>query len=227
MNITNKKRFNGLFLVVLCSLSFAGFGQKQSDAVAWLSLKIDKKITNRFSLGIMNQTTLNQNFSEIGASYLDFGIDYKLSKHFTIGGNYRVTQSRNLQNQYQFSQRFYTDISFSKGFKKFVFQFRSRFQFQYYGIDLSDNFRSMRSFNRNRISIKYTINRVISPYIFLEQFYRLNNLYRTEAFRGGLGLSYKFNLQHKLDFYFVNQRQVNRKNPRMDYIYGIMYSFKF
>jgi len=227
INTTNKLVCRILFLFIMCSLSAKVSGQKQHDAMAWITVAVEKKITNRFSIGIMNQTTFNQNFREMGATYLDLGLTYKLSKYLSVSGNYRFTEARNLENVYQPIQRFYTDVTLSKGYRKFYFQFRSRLQVQYYGIDPTDSYRAMKNFNRNRFSIRYNINRVYSPYIFVEQFYRLNTIRKTQAIRAGVGLTYKFNLQHRLDFYFLNQFQVNRSNPRIDYIYGITYSYKF
>jgi hypothetical protein len=226
-NITNKVVSQVLFLLITCCSSNAVNGQKQQDAVAWVMVNIEKKITNRFSLGLMTQTAFNQNFREMGAAYLDLGVTYKLSKHISVAGNYRFTEIRNLDNFYQPSQRVYADVTLSKGYKKFYFQFRSRIQMQYYGIDPTDSYRASKYMNRNRFSIKYNINRVYSPYIFLEQFYRLNNAHNTESIRAGIGLTYKFNLQHRIDFYFLNQFQMNRNTSRIDYIYGATYSYKF
>jgi len=203
------------------------FAQHQKDAAMWLSVNIEKKINKRFSVNFIHQTSLNQNLNEVGYLYYDLGLSYKLNKYFTIACNYRLSELRNLENFYSETQRFYSDLTFSKGFGKFYLQIRTRFQTQVYGLNYQDFYKPNRDFSRNKISLRYNINRIYSTFISAEQFYRFNKINNTQAYRFAAGLTYKFNLKHRIDVYYMNQFQLNTKRTRTDYITGLTYSYKF
>ncbi len=201
--------------------------QHQKDAALWFGLSVEKKINPRFSVTFLNQSSLNQNLTEVGYTFFDFGLGYKLNSYFTVSGNYRFAKTRNLDNYYNDIQRFYADLTFSKGIRKFYFQFRTRIQTQIYGMDLFDSFRPNKNMSRNKIIVRYNINRIYSIYGFAEQFYRFNMANKVDAYRTGLGLTYKFNLKHRVDIFYLNQFQMNKKNTRTDFITGVTYSIKF
>lgn len=216
-----------LIFVFSLFLSNFSFAQKQKDATFWPGINVEKKINKRFSAICFSQLALNQNYAEIGSVFLDLGLSYKINNYISVSGNYRFVKLRNLDNYYNDVQRLYADLTFSKGYKKFYFQFRSRIQEQNYGIDFFDHSRPNKYFSRNKITAYYRFNRTYSLSLSGEQFYRLNKRNKTEAIRLGIDFAYKFNLKNRIDIFYMNQFQKNIKNPRIDFITGITYGYKF
>lgn len=201
--------------------------QVQKDGVLWVSLNVEKKINKRLSATFFNQNSFNQNLRELGSIFGDVGLSYKINKNIALAGNYRFVKARNLDNFYNDLQRFYSDITFSKGYNKFYFQFRTRIQSQLYGQNLFDTYKLDKNFIRNKLIVKYNLNGLYSLHVGAEQFLRLNQINRTQAYRFDVGITYKIDKKNKLDFYYMNQFLVNTKYPRIDFIYGVTYSFKF
>ncbi len=226
MNLKLIKYYFFYFLIFLCSgISKA----QQKDAVFWGGVNFEKKLSKRFSVSLFNQYALNQNLAELGYYFFDVGINFKYNDHVSLSGNYRLSEIRNLDNFYNDRQVLYGDLSYSKGFGNFSFALRTRYQQSYYGLSFteSENYKRNKNFSRNKITIKYKLNRIYSFYISGEQYYRWNNKNRTEAWRSGIGVYYQFNLYNRIELYYLIQQQVNLKNPQTDYISGITYYYKF
>jgi hypothetical protein len=195
--------------------------------VSWISINIEKKINKRLSATFFNQNSFNQNLTELGSTFGDLGLSYKLHKNVAIAGNYRFVKARNLDNFYNDVQRLYGDLTLSKGYRKFYFQLRFRMQSQKYGLNFSDTYKAEKNFNRNKLIVRYNLNGKYSLHLGAEQFLRLNNIDKAQAYRFDIGLTYKLNQRNRLDFYYMNQFLVNTKNPRIDFVYGVTYSLKF
>lgn len=219
--------FRSWLVLVFFLLSLYSFAQTQKDAIVWTTLSLEKKFTKRLSLNLINQISINQNIKELGSSFIDFGIQCKLNSYIAIGGNYRFIKLRNLDNQYDNLQRFYLDLIGSKGFGSCFLQFRSRFQSQLYGLNIFDTYKPNKYFLRNKLSIRYSIDSKNSLNTSIEQFYRLNSLFKTQFIRTTVGYSYKFNLHHRLDMAFIQQFGINSKNRRMLFIYSLGYGYRF
>jgi hypothetical protein len=201
--------------------------QFQKDAVCWFSLNVEKKINRRLSFTFMNQVAISQNFREIGSAYLDFGGVYKINNFISIGGNYRFIKLRDLDNNFNTLQRFYADLIGSKSMRKLNFQLRTRIQEQSYGLNLLDPYRPSKYFLRNKLTLRYTINSKYALHTSVEQFHRLNHINQTQFLRADVGVTYKFNLHHRIDFYYMNQISLNTANPKLFFIYGLSYGYRF
>jgi hypothetical protein len=214
-------------IVVFIFLGFKSIAQTPTDALIWTTLSLEKKFTKRLSLNLINQTAINQNVSEVSSSFMDVGMQYKINNNFAIGGNYRFIKLRNINNEFDNLQRFYLDLTGSKGFGNFSIQFRSRFQNQLYGLNIYDTYRPNKYFIRNKLSARYSIDSKNSINTSIEQFYRLNSVFKTQFIRTSIGYGYRFNLHHKIDFAFTHQIRLNTNNPKMLFIYCIGYGYRF
>lgn len=213
--------------IFILFIGFKSAAQVQKDGVFWLSFNVEKKFNKRLSGTFFNQNSFNQNMRELGSIFGDVGLSYKINKNIAIAGNYRFVKARNLDNFYNDVQRFYGDITFSKGHNKFYFQVRSRLQGQMYGLNLFDTYKLDKNFIRNKLVVRYNLNGIYSLHAGAEQFLRLNQINKTQAYRFDVGLTYKIDKRNRLDFYYMNQFMINTKYPRIDFIYGVTYSIKF
>ncbi|HBW86123.1 MAG TPA: hypothetical protein DEF82_05110 [Crocinitomicaceae bacterium] len=219
--------FRSLSLLVFLFLGLYSHAQTQKDAIIWTTLSLEKKFTKRLYLNLINQTAINQNVTELGSSFIDFGLQYKVNSYFATSANYRFIKLRNLNNEYDNLQRFYLDLIGSKGFGNFYLQFRSRFQNQLYGLNIFDTYKPNKYFIRNKLSVRYSVDSKNSINASIEQFYRLNTVFKTQFIRTSIGYSYKLNLYHKIDLSYTQQFGLNTKTPKILFIYNIGYTYKF
>lgn len=211
----------------LCFGFYFPVSAQQNDAVLWGSLQIEKKISKHFSIAFFNQYIINQNYAELGAFFFDGSLAYKYNSYFSISANYRFINARNRDNFYRNRQQWYIDLAYIKGYGKFSANLRARYQVQYYGLSLEDNYKSTGIYNRNKLTIRYKLNGYYSVFVSEELFYNLRPIYQLEAYRTFVGLTKQFNLHHKVELSYGIQQQVNLKNKRTDFISGIAYYYRF
>lgn len=214
-----------IFFLVCCNYPL--FAQVQKDAVFWGTLGLDRKINETFSLQSISQWSFNQNFQELNAAFVDMGISARVTKVWTIGMNYRFVEWRNLDNLYMPIHRVYVDASALKTFNHQVIQYRLRCQNQIYDLSFFDPYKNQKLIVRNKLYYKLNLDRKYALFCSFEHFFRLNQVYRTQTTRSEIGLTLKLDLHHRINFYFINQMTYFTKYPRVDFIYGITYNYKF
>lgn len=220
------------FLVFLAFMGnlLLGFPLKGQvkDAGLWTSLNFETKLVKKLSFSISQELRFNENITELGAAFTDAGLSYKLNKHFQFAANYRFTQRRRLDDYYSFRQRYYVDIKYSYKLKPFEISIRSRFQDQYSDIGRASDGGVPEYYLRNKLSLKWDINKPYTPYISFELFSPLNypriNVFN--AMRATAGIEYAFSKHHKIDIYYMIQKAVNESQPETDFILGLGYFYK-
>lgn len=214
-----------LTLILLMSSPLKG---QVKDAGLWTTLSFEAKLIKKTSLNISQEFRFNENITELGTAYTDAGLSYKLNKHFQISANYRFTQKRTSENYYSFRHRIYIDLKFEKKIKPFQVQFRSRFQDQYSDIGRASDGGVPEFYLRNKLGLKWDLNKPYTPYISIELFSPLNYP-RYNAFdniRTSAGFDYSFSKHHKIDIYYLIQKEANVSKPKTDFVFGLGYTYK-
>lgn len=216
------------YLIIFLVLSKTIFAQ-QSDAIGTLGIQIEKKVNRTFSGVFYTQYGFNENFTELGYFLNDFGLNIKLNESFTIGLNYRITEIKLDNNQYQSRYLTYGDISYNKSAGAFFVLARSRFLTKAYGYHFDDelNYKTDAHYLRNKLQVKYEINYNYSVFASGEQIYRLDRENNTDQIRIAAGINYQINKQQRLQFTHTYSRELNTKRPDTNFIYGLTYYFKF
>lgn len=215
-----------LFLVLfLCNPLL--IAQVQKDAVFWGTMGFDKKMNESFSVQALSQWSFNQNFRELNAAFIDVGLSARVSKAWTIGVNYRFAELRNLDNNYMPINRIYFDAASLKSFNHQILQYRFRLQNQIYDLSFFDPYKDQKLILRNKVYYKLSLDRKYAVFCSFEHFFRLNQIYRTQTTRTEVGFTLKQDLHKRINFYFINQMTYFTKYPRVDFIYGITYNYKF
>lgn len=198
------------------------------DAGLWTSVNFEVKLIKKLSLNISEELRFNENITELGAAFTDAGLSYKLNKHFQFAVNYRFTQRHRVDNYYSFRHRFYTDIKYSKKFKPFDISLRTRFQDQISDIGRASDGGVPEYYLRNKLSMKLDLDKAYKPYISFELFSPLNypRMYAFNGIRAAAGVEYEFSKHHKIDVYYMIQKEMNVKNPETDFVLGLGYSYK-
>ncbi|MEY4084320.1 MAG: hypothetical protein RL074_107 [Bacteroidota bacterium] len=218
---------NKILFIFFCAWMNISIAQVQKDAVFWGTLGLDKKLNDRFSIEAVTQWSFNQNMRELSTAFIDLGTSLRLTKSWTLGINYRFIEWRNLDNFYQPIHRFYADASYLKSINQHMLQYRFRWQNQLYDFNFTDPYKNEKEIIRNKLLYKYNLDRKYAIYGSFEHFFRLNQFNRTQAIRTELGIALKQDLHNRFNFYFMQQVLFFTKHPRIDFIYGITYTYKF
>ena len=115
-----------------------------------------------------------------------------------------------------------------KKIKPFQVQFRSRFQDQYSNIGRAPDDGVPEFYLRNKLNLKWDLDKPFAPYLSVELFSPLN--YPGEnAFDNiwtAAGLDYEISKHHKVEIYYMIQKEVNVSKPQTDFILGLGYFYK-
>lgn len=218
-----------VFLVLSVGLLFSiPLKGQEKDAGLWTSVNFEAKLVKKLSLNISEELRFNENITELGAAFTDAGLSYKLNKHFQVAVNYRFIQRHRDDNYYSFRHRFYADIKYSYKIKPLELSIRTRLQEQISDIGRASDGGVPEYWLRNKLNVKWDLDKPYKPYISVELFSPLNYP-RSIAFNGlrvASGVEYSFSKHHKIDIYYMIQKELNVSKPRTDFILGIGYFYK-
>jgi hypothetical protein len=156
-----------------------------------------------------------------------------LTKNISFGLDYRYGKYRNLQNFYDTRQMILGDIVLSKGYKGFYAALRARFQNQYYPDFFSENYKTNKAYNRDRLQVRYKINYYWTPFVSAEIFYPLNNPDRkfVDQVQTSLGTHYSFNDYLRAEIYYSISHSINQSvshlNSQTNYTFNMVWYYRF
>lgn len=225
--------YRGLYISVIFFIVFnflpgiCAFGQI-NDAGLWTSFAIEAKLIKKLSANVSQEYRFNENVSELDTWISEAGLEYKLNKIFRASVNYRYTLKRKTNNLYSPRQRIFVDIKAEKKIKPVIFQFRTRFQEEFADIDRAPDGGFTGFYSRNRFRLKFDLDKKWEPNISLELFspLRQSQPFLFDDIRAVAGIDFALSKHHKLDIYYMIQRELNVKNPVTDFIGGIGYKYK-
>ncbi len=217
--------FSTIVLIILIHTTANG---QVKDAGLWTSLSFEAKLVKKLSLSVSQEYRFNENVTELDTWISEAGLNYKLNKYLKASVNYRFTMKRMTNNLYSPRHRFFIDIKAEKKIKPFIFQFRTRFQEEYADIGRATDGGFAGYYSRNKLSIKFDLDRKWEPYLSVELFspLRRNQPYLFDDIRTSAGLEFAVSKHHSIDIYYMIQNELNVSNPVMDFIGGIGYQFK-
>ena len=218
-----------IFLVLFSALLLCGTLKAQiNDAGLWTSFSLEAKLAKKISVNLSEELRFKENISEIGTAFTEAGLSYKLNKHFQVSANYRFTQKRRTDNNYNTKQRVYIDVKYDKKIKPIKVTFRSRLQDEFPQRGHSADAGATNFYIRNKLNIEWDLDKPFAPYLSAELFSPLNypREYFFDNIRSSAGIEYTPAKNHKIDLYYMIQNELNVSNPETDFILGIGYSFK-
>lgn len=215
-------------LIAIGVLLFTPAMGQVKDAGLWTSVSFEAKLVKKLSINISQEFRFNENITELGAALTDAGFSYKFNKHFQFAANYRFTQRYKLENYYSFRHRFYADVKYSHKIKPFEMSWRIRFQDQISDIGRASDGGIPEYYFRNKLGLKLDLDKSYKPYISLELFSPLGypRLNAFDGIRGTTGIEYDFSKHHKIDVYYMIQKELNVSNPETDFVIGLGYAYK-
>lgn len=204
--------------------------QFNNDAALWLNLSVQKELNKKLSTEITIQNRINNNISQYGQGSIDAGLTYKISKSIRISGNYMFRENRRLDGSYSTRHQLYTAFTYRKKINSFTIIYRNRLQARFKDIYSSSEGKTPVLYDRNKITLRYEINKRFDIYVSEElysPFYNFKTII-IDRQRSALGTIYKISKSSEIEAYFMLQQQFySNKQLRRDFIYGLTYQFDF
>jgi hypothetical protein len=225
----SKPTLSAFVLVVLAGLWNPAARAQVNDAGLWVSLNLEKRVTPAFSLHLSDELRLNENISEAGTHFTEFGGEHMIFKGLSGGVYYRFIQRRRLDDSYSKRHRFFAELSYKRKIGKISVALRERVQSQYKDLHSSDNGKIPEYYLRSKLTLRTKIIKRTQAFANTEVFYQLSNPKGNEVdqIRTSAGLEYKINPGGSIEAFYMINKEVRVSNPVTDYIIGLGYSYTF
>lgn len=214
--------------IVLFSTCFFVFFQAKTqvnDAGLWLSVDVEKKITQKFSAQFSHALRYNENISELGTSFSEIGLSYKIIKPLSFGAVYRFAQRKRVDDFYSNRHRYAFNVVYRLKISQFKLNFREQYQSSYKDIGTSETGSIPTNHFRSKITIAYDLEKKYTPYVSYELFYEIGEYIDNMRYKGGV--EYEINKFHTVEMYYMLDKEMNVKNPWTNYVIGLGYNLTF
>lgn len=223
-------RFNILFLFIVVFPAAANAQYYDDDARLWLYIKVDKDLSSKLNAEVSIQNRFENNISQYSKLYGNLQFSYRLSKNFRLLGGYGYGINDRDDGSYGNRHRAYVGFLLRKRIKNFVFSYRNIFQGSIKNANTSENGTVPLYFDRNKITMKYELNKHVEFYAAQE----LNLSYHQADYdniarsRTYIGVIYNLSKKSSVESYFMFQQHLKYVNqPKRDFIFGLTYSHSF
>ncbi len=231
---------NLALLSLLCFSQLVSAQKYYDDAQVRGHFNIETKLNKRFTVHLDQQYRITNNVSDFSRGSADIGITFKINKHIKLLADYVYIQKQknsgiwNQRNWYYGAVVLKKDIGYWRIVGRAMLQARN-------GDVNSDKANLTRLYNRNKVSVRYEINKRLTGFVAEEIYIPLNSpqakgIDRSRTFAGILINTFK---NQQLEFYFMYQVWTQKNNwwdqsdrypdplLRRDFIYGIGYGIEF
>lgn len=205
-----------IVFISLFLLPFVAISQNQ-DFRLWLGANASKTFNKKYTVIGGAQARLNQNATQVYRYLFQGKFQYKVSKMYKVGLNYRFSDW-NITN----TSRIDLDNFFRYEWNKENFQIRLRFQREF----------GLQTTLENRIRVRFRYQHEFSKRLLVygktEYFY--SNRYNLSAFdlqRYTVGTKFRVALGHFFDVFYRYEFQTNVEAPDQRFVTGIIYNFQF
>jgi hypothetical protein len=231
-------------LLSIALLFVFGFWRSQTnsdDAQLWLSLKLEKRITDHFGVFLNLKGRAVNNAMVPGRGAADLELFYKFSKNIKIQGGYVYVQKLRQNGTYRTLHQLRASVILKKDVRRWSFIYRNMLQARTRSfMEASDNY-NFYYYDRNKLTLKYELNKRFSLYGAEEVYIPLNNpqvkgLSRSRSF---LGTLMNVTKRQQLELYFMYQVQLQKGDwYKQDvsyaneplarrFVYGLSYTIEF
>lgn len=223
----------GFVLSLIFVFSFFGslYAQDElvEDASVWLGLNIEKKVNSRINLSFSNQTRFDRNITRYRLGYQDLGLDYKVLKFLHVQADYKLIHRQREDESFSIRHQYNLSFILKKDFGLWSISFKNRWQCLYKDIYSSEDGKQAIWTNRNKLTVKYELNKRIQIYSSGELNYILKPFQDEglDRYRASFGLEYKLTRNSGLELYYTMQRELDlSKEINRFHIYGLTYQIK-
>jgi hypothetical protein len=232
-----KKIVAGIGLLYCCTC----LAQKYAnDAQIRAGLNLEINLSKKFSVYIKNQERFTHNVSLFSRASGTIGLAFKLWKNLRISGDYSFISSMSSEGYYSNRNWYSLALLAKKDIKRWRLSYRNKVQARMQGMN-SDRMNEVHIYDRNKLTLKYELNKRISPYLAEEIYIPLNSpmIKGLERSRSYAGIMINTFRHQQLELYFMYQAELQRNTwfkqqkyydgqpLSRDYIYGVKYNIEF
>jgi hypothetical protein len=214
---------------IMC-LSLSAIAQRQ-DAAAWITLNLEKGISNKLSTHLTNQYRFNENFSRFDYAYYDLGLDRKFKKWLSGTAAYVLNVKNDPIVGIKLRHQVYINATLEKSFGKLRISNRLQLQTQMEDQDFAQGSGFPDLFYRNKTVFRYKLNKKILPFFSPEFYFRINNPVSYESYinrtRLMVGFDYNVSKRKAFQFYYMYQNQTSKYGPTITNVVGIRFEYTF
>ena len=186
---------------------------QEQDFQQWSKIGLSYDFNKDISVSFDQAFRFRENASLADVTYSNLSLKYDLIKKWSVAIGYRYVTDFDLSQNTSISHRIYTDINYSKKYKRWRIKNRFRYQYQ------EENFAL-----RDKIFLKYNIRRTpLEPFTTFELFYKDSEF---KKWRYTLGLSHPFLKEFDIDVFYRLQKSFNINNPIQLHILGLGIEYK-
>jgi len=209
-------RIKHIILILFCCTSFITFAQ-HTDGGVWTGVGFSFEPVNNFTFDFNEELRYNVSVADLYQINSNFSLDYKLSKKFKTGIEYRysIRDGRN-------TNRYGWGLGYKEGLNDFELSLRTKFQYS----PVPDGKEGTAW--RNKAALSYEINKDFSPFVSGELFYSMSNeIDQLDNYRLEAGLNYGPNKHNDFSLSWLFDHEFNVNNPETMHVLTLGYKYSF
>lgn len=220
----NKK----LILLLLLVIPVLSFGQT-NDLGLWLGVDVQHKLKKKLDLEFSGNIRTFNNISQIDQEFIEGGLQYSLSKVFSVAGSYRFVNTLENDELYHFRHKLFFDLKASVPYRNLDFSGRLRIQrtTRTYIEETEDEIPQYQA--RMKFKTEYDFSTFpLDPYVYAELFLPIekNNGFEITKSRVSAGAKLTVSGRSSVDFEYIYQKDKKPYEINTDII-SVNYSFRF
>jgi len=220
------KRIIFLFILLLAAGNAVG---QESDFGLWFELNTTHKIVKKLDAIVNCEIRTFNNSSRVHQVFIEGGLEYKVTKRFSVAGNYRLTSRREDDDNFYWRHKIFADLKLKYPLNDFNISARLRFQrtTKTYIEDIEDL--DAAYLYRFRLKADYDIPGVpVAPYIYYESFSPAfaGQGFRISKYRLSAGAEFHLTKKSDIQAGYIFQRDTEPKLKHMN-VMSLGYSLKF
>ncbi|MBO4580990.1 MAG: DUF2490 domain-containing protein [Bacteroidales bacterium] len=190
-------------------------------------VEYERELKRNFHLSVESEAKIRHNFTDFHRLKAGAGLNYAFwNKRIKIDGmvNYLLAHKK---SYYENRCRINVSLSYTERIRRWKLSYRIASQFLFYQTQKSEHPYNPKIYLRNKLRIEYKfVNQPVNLYLSTEFFWRMYKNYVVDKWRTVLGVTYRINKQHHLDFYLQSDNEVQVKKRDNIFSAGVAYSFK-
>ncbi len=212
-------------------LLFDSGAQEFKDFGLWGTISYGAEINDDLDFSIEQEVRMEQNATVPGVIFTSLGIDYRLSRAFQIGGNYRFILNDQESGVYGHRHRVMLDLQVREVHRQWTFAYRARGQSEIRARNYSNEYGFAPTADlRNTVKTVYQLNRRFELYASVDMRVllrdpRIPDYSGIDRFRYRLGTDILVAREQSIGVFIQHQRELNVPNPEVEFMIGLEYKF--
>lgn len=178
-----KKSIIILFHFLLINNLIAQQIKATRDLGVWGMINIEKKLSKEFEISLDQQLRYYSNATKIDDYIIGVGGKYKMNKNFKLGANLRYTYNAKRWKEAENNYRYNLDLKYKAALsRKIRLYYRLRYQQEFVNLFSEYPTKNIHySGLRNKIKIRYTLNKKNRLYVS-QEFFRRKEIFKNPYF---------------------------------------------